>query len=148
MPKLDLSTIPETSTSDYLPPYNAAMAGRSRRDIGAGLTDFGAGVTRLAPGAMSSQRHWHSDIDELIVVLAGEAVLIDDSGETIMRPGDIATFVKDVPDGHHLVNRGSIDAVILAVGRNSRVDRCTYSDIDMFWSEATGYVPASALGGG
>ncbi len=147
MPKLDLAAIPETSTTGYLPPYDQLVAGRRKRNVAAGLTDFGANVTTIPPGLASSMRHWHSDIDELIVMLSGEAVLIDDDGGTVMRAGDIATFAKDVPNGHQLVNRGTVDAVLLAVGRNSEADRCTYPDIDMFWSAATGYVPASALGG-
>lgn len=148
MPKLDLAAIPETSRTGYPPPYDAAVAGRRKRDLGAGLSDFGANLTTLAPGAASSLRHWHSDVDELVVVLAGEAVLIDDAGETVLRPGDVATFAKDVPDGHQLVNRGSVEAVMLAVGRNSAADRVTYPDADLFWSAATGYIRASSMGGG
>ncbi len=148
MPKLDLAALPETSTTGYLPPYAALVAGRRYQAVGGGLTDFGANIVTLAPGAMSSMRHWHSDQDELVVMLSGEAVLIDDSGEVVMRPGDVATFAKGIADAHHLVNRSATDAVFLAVGTDRlATDRCTYPDCDMFWSEATGYVAASALGG-
>ncbi|QYE35286.1 cupin domain-containing protein [Polymorphobacter sp. PAMC 29334] len=149
MPKLDLAALPEVSRTGYLPPYDKLVAGRRNRAVGGGLTDFGANIVTLAPGAMSSMRHWHSDEDELVVMLSGEAVLIDDAGESLMRPGDVASFAKGVVDGHHLVNRSTADAVFLAVGTDRpATDRCTYPDVDMFWSEATGYVPASALGGG
>ncbi len=148
MPKLDLAAIPETSTTGYLPPYDQLVAGRRKRDVAGGLADFGANLTTLPPGAMSSMRHWHSAIDELIVMLSGEAILIDDDGEHVMRPGDVATFAKDVANGHHFVNRGRVDAVMLAVGANHPDDRCTYPDGDMFWSEATGYIRSSAMGGG
>ncbi|UAJ11407.1 cupin domain-containing protein [Glacieibacterium megasporae] len=149
MPKLDLAALPEVSRTGYLPPYDQLVAGRRNRAIGGDLTDFGANIVTLAPGAMSSMRHWHSDEDELVVMLSGEAVLIDDAGESVMRPGDVASFAKGVADGHHLVNRSAADAVFLAVGTDRpATDRCTYPDVDMFWSEATGYVPASALGGG
>ncbi len=148
MPKLNLAAIAETSTTGYLPPYDALVAGRRKRGVAGGLSDFGANLTTIPPGVVSSMRHWHSAIDELIVVLAGEAVLIDDDGEHVMRPGDIASFAKGVANGHHFVNRGPEDVVLLAVGGTDLAhDRCTYPDVDMFWSEATGYVPASALGG-
>lgn len=148
MPKLDLAAIPETDRTGYLPPYDELVAGRRYRAVGVGLTDFGANIVTLAPGAMSSMRHWHSDEDELVVMLAGAAVLIDGAGETVMRPGDIATFAKGVADGHHLVNRGTVDAVFLAVGTDHPADdRCTYPDVDMFWSAATGYIRASSIGG-
>ena len=148
MPKLDLATLPETGTTGYLSPYDTLVAGRRKRDVAAGLTDFGANITTLPPGVMSSMRHWHSALDELVVMLSGEAVLIDDDGEHVMRAGDVATFAKGSADGHHLVNRGAVDAVMLAVGVNHPDDRCTYTDVDMFWSAATDYVRASALGGG
>ncbi len=149
MPKLTLAAIPETSTTGYLPPYDALVAGRRYRAVGGGLTDFGANIVTLAPGAMSSMRHWHSDEDELVVMLSGEAVLIDDGGEHVMRPGDVATFAKGVADAHHLINRSAADAVFVAVGTDRPVtDHCTYPDCDMLWSEATGYVAASSLGGG
>jgi len=149
MPKLDLDAIPNLARTGYLPPYDQLVVGRRNRAVGTGLTDFGANLVTLAPGAMSSMRHWHSDEDELVVMLSGEAVLIDDAGESVMRPGDVATFAKGVPDGHHLVNRSITDAVFLAVGTDRpATDHCTYPDIDMFWSEATGYIPSSAMGGG
>ena len=148
MPKLDLSALPNINRTGYLPPYDKLVAGRRNRRVSGGLEDFGANIVTLAPCAMSSMRHWHSDEDELVVMLAGEAVLIDDAGEHVMRPGDVATFAKGVADGHHLVNRSDAAAVFLAVGADRpATDRCTYPDVDMFWSEATGYIPASAMGG-
>lgn len=147
MPKLDLSALPEISCTGYLPPYDKLVAGRRNRRVSGTLTDFGANLVTLVPGAMSSMRHWHSDEDELVIMLSGEAVLIDDAGEHVMRAGDVAAFAKGVADGHHFVNRGDGDAVFVAVGADRpATDRCTYSDVDMFWSEATGYIPASALG--
>ena len=59
----------------------------------------------LEPGAWSSQRHWHEGEDELLVMLEGEAVLVEDDGETVLRAGDIAAWPKGVANGHHLVNR-------------------------------------------
>ncbi|MGL4540957.1 MAG: cupin domain-containing protein [Polymorphobacter sp.] len=141
MPKVDLDALPVLRTSGYLPPYDAAVAGRSRRAIGVGLREFGVNLVRLEPGAWSSQRHWHSAEDELVYMVAGEAVLIEDGGETLLRPGDVASFPQGVANGHHLVNRSSVDAVFIAVGNDaSATDECHYPDADMFWSEATGYV--------
>ncbi len=87
MPKLDLAAIPQTNATGYPPPFDAAVAGRWWRRLAppAGLTQMGASHVVLEPGAFSSQRHWHWGQDELVVMLAGEAVLIDDSGETPVR---------------------------------------------------------------
>lgn len=132
MPKLDLEKIEQTNRTGYPPPYDEPVAGRHYRRIApaAGLTDFGVSEVTLEPGAWSSQRHWHEGEDELVVMIEGEAVLVEDGGETVMRSGDIAAFKKGVPNGHHLVNRSDSPCRFVAVGRPASSD-CHYPDIDM-----------------
>ena len=139
MPKLDLSTIEQTNRTGYPEPYDQAVKGRWYRRLAAaaGLTDFGASDVNLEPGAWSSQRHWHEDEDELVVLLAGEAVLVEEGRRTVMRPGDVATFPKGVADGHHLINEGNVPCRFLAIGRPSISD-CHYPDVDMHLDGATG----------
>ena len=139
MPKLDLSSIEQTNRTGYPAPYAAEMAGRFYRRLApaGGLADFGVSHVTLKPGGISSQRHWHEDEDEFVVMLSGEAVLIEDEGETVMRPGDCAAFPKGVPNGHHLVNRSGRDCVFVAVGKPAASD-CHYPDIDMRLDGATG----------
>ena len=110
MGKLDLSRIEPRTGSGYPEPYRAAVAGRSSLRLGAagGLTQFGVNLITLAPGAWSSQRHWHLNEDEFVMVTGGELTLITDDGEEVMRPGDCAAFPAGKPDGHHLVNRGDM----------------------------------------
>ena len=142
MPKIDPDGLPENSRSGYLQPYRAAVEGRRWQSIAAagGLSQFGANLVTLAPGAWSSQRHWHSAEDELVVLLSGTAVLVENDGETPMRPGDIASFKAGVPNGHHLQNRSMEAVVFLAIGTDRpSIDQCHYPDIDMFWSEASGF---------
>jgi uncharacterized cupin superfamily protein len=142
MPKLDLQAAPEISRTGYLEPYRAAVAGRSWRPLAQGLSDFGVNLVTLKPGAASSQRHWHVDEDELVWMVSGEAVLIEDGGETLMRPGDVAVFPKGVANGHQLINRSDADCSFLAIGADRpATDACHYPDIDQFWSQATGFVP-------
>lgn len=147
MPKIDLDVIEQTNRTGYPEPYAAAMAGRHFRRLApaAGLTDFGASHVVLKPGGISSQRHWHEGEDELVVMLSGEAMLIEDAGETIMRAGDIAAFPKGVPNGHHLVNRSASDCVFVAIGRPAATD-CHYPDIDLHMDGASGRVTSKTAG--
>jgi uncharacterized cupin superfamily protein len=133
MPKIDPRTAPEGSGSRYPAPFNLPCTGRSWRRLGeaAGLTQFGVNLVRLAPGAWSSQRHWHAEEDEMVYVLEGELVLVTDAGEEPMRAGDCAGFKAGVRDGHHLQNRSQADAVFLVVGSRIASDHGEYSDIDM-----------------
>lgn len=133
MPKIDLQTAPKRRGSGYPPPFNAPCMDRVRTQLGdaGGLTQFGVNLLELAPGTWSSQRHWHSDEDELVFVVSGEVTLITDAGEQVLRPGDCATFAKGIADGHHLINKSSQVAVVLEVGGRSEVDVCEYPDIDL-----------------
>lgn len=132
MPKADLSAIPESNSTGYPPPFDREVAGRWHRRLAPALrlTDFGASHVRLEPGAWSSQRHWHEGEDELMVMIEGEAVLVEDDGRTVLRPGDVAAWPKDLPNGHHLINESDAPCRFLVVGRHSGQD-CHYPDIDL-----------------
>jgi uncharacterized cupin superfamily protein len=132
MPKLDLDGIEQINRTGYPAPYAAEMAKRWYRRLApaGGLTDFGASHVVLQPGGISSQRHWHEGEDELVVMISGEAILVEDGGETPMRPGDVAVFPKGAADGHHLVNRSEADCVFVAIGRPAATD-CHYPAIDL-----------------
>ena len=132
MPKLDLDAIPQTNRTGYPAPFDAPVQGRWYRRLSpaSGLTRFGVSHVTLKPGAWSSQRHWHVGEDEFLVVLAGEAVLVDDGGETVMRPGDCASFPAGEANGHHLQNRSEADCVFVVVGAGDDLGG-DYPDIDM-----------------
>ena len=132
MPKLDLDAIAQTNATGYPPVYADVIKERWYRRLApaAGLSDFGASHVELAPGAWSSQRHWHEGEDELVVMLAGEAVLVDDSGETVMRVGDVAAFPKNDGNGHVLQNRSDAPCTFVAIGRPAET-ACHYPDIDL-----------------
>nr|WP_294811094.1 cupin domain-containing protein [uncultured Sphingomonas sp.] len=140
MPKLDLDTIPQTNATGYPKPYSDVVQGRWYRRLApaSGISDFGFTHVTLKPGAWSSQRHWHEGEDEFVVMLSGEAVLVDDAGETPMRPGDIAAFPKGDGNGHVLQNRSDGDCVFIAVGRPAETD-CHYPDIDMHLPAGEGF---------
>ena len=133
MPKLDLSTVPVRTGSIYPEPYASMMRGRSSLRLGeaGGLTQFGANLVTLQPGALSSLRHWHAKEDEFVMVTEGECVLVQDAGETVMQAGDCAAFQAGNSDGHHFINRSDRIAIFLVVGTKASVEVATYSDIDM-----------------
>lgn len=141
MPKLDLDAIPQVNITGYPAPFNAEVAGRWYRRLApaAGLTKLGASHVVLKPGGFSSHRHWHREEDELVIMLAGEAVLIEDAGETVVRPGDVLAWPAGVPDGHRLHNRTNEDCVFVAISAGDKAkDSGEYPDIDMIF-DAEGY---------
>lgn len=140
MPKLDLDAIKETNATGYPAPHDGAVAGRWYRRLGpvSGMTDFGVSLVRLEPGAWSSQRHWHEGEDEFLVMLEGEAVLMEDHGPVILRPGDCAAFPKGVRNGHHLRNESAAECRFLVIGGGVRTGG-GYSDIDMLFTADGSY---------
>lgn len=139
MSRLDLSSIPVLTGTGYPDPFAEAVNGRSRQALGeaGGLTQFGANLVELQPGAASSQRHWHTHEDEFVMVVSGELTLITDEGETLMRAGDCAAFPAGRPNGHHLVNRGWGNALFLVVGSRVKEDSAEYPDIDLKYDGKT-----------
>lgn len=138
MSRLDLSSIPVLTGTDYPEPFAEAVNGRSRQALGeaGGLSQFGVNLVELQPGAASSQRHWHSHEDEFVTVVSGELTLVTDEGETLMRAGDCAAFPAGRPNGHHLINKGWGTALFLVVGSRIPQDRVTYADIDLIWDNS------------
>ena len=118
MPVIDPAKVPVKTGSIYPEPYAGMMRGRSSLRLGeaGGLTQFGANLVSLEPGAVSSLRHWHLNEDEFVMVTDGECTLVQDAGETVMRPGDCAAFPAGSPDGHHFINRTDRMARFLVIG--------------------------------
>ena len=133
MPKIDIAALPVSTGSGYPEPFRARVGDRRRKRLGdaAGLTTIGVNLTTLGPGAMSALRHWHECEDEFVYVLSGTVTLIDDAGETVLRPGDAAGFRAGDPNGHHLVNRTDAEATYLEVGARLADERAHYPDDDL-----------------
>ena len=137
MPKLDLSAIPQTNATGYPAPHDAPVQGRWYRRLApaTGLTQFAASHVVLKPGAWSSQRHWHDGEDEMVIMIAGQAILVEDDGRHPMLPGDIAVWPKGSTNGHHLINESEDDCVFVALGGGKAYDSGGgYSDIDMLFT--------------
>ena len=130
MGKIDLASVPVKTGSIYPPTFAERMSGRSSLRLGqaGGLTQFGANLVILEPGARSSLRHWHAHEDEFVMVTQGEVTLIQNAGETKMYPGDCAAFPAGEEDGHCFVNRSDANAGFLVVGTKANPEFATYPD--------------------
>lgn len=141
MPKVDLESIEQVNRTGYPAPFDQEVAGRWYRRLApaTGLTDFGASHVVLKPGAWSSQRHWHDGEDEFLVMLSGEAVLVEDEARSVLRAGDIAAWPKGTGNGHHLRNESESDCSFVVVGGGTNTGG-GYSDIDMRFTADNRYV--------
>jgi uncharacterized cupin superfamily protein len=141
MPRIDLDSIKQTNRTGYPSPFDQDVQGRWYRRLASatGLTDFGASHVTLKPGAWSSQRHWHNGEDEFLVMLAGEAVLVEDDGRIVLRAGDCAAWPKGSTNGHHLINESDGDCQFVVVGGGTNTGG-GYSDVDLMFTPDSKYV--------
>jgi uncharacterized cupin superfamily protein len=93
-----------------------------------GITQFGAYIDRLMPGAASSDRHWHSNEDEFAFVLSGRPSLMDDEGAQLLGPGDAICWPHGCPNAHHLINDTDEPCTYMIVGTRVAGDICHYPD--------------------
>jgi uncharacterized cupin superfamily protein len=123
-----------------------------------GLTQFGALIEVLPPGSRSSIKHWHSAEDEMVYVLEGHITLIEGETETLLKPGDAATFRAGDPIGHYLENRSDMPTRCLVVGTRAPVDVITCPDHDRvchrdrslpddIWTDGRGHAAANPYRG-
>lgn len=133
MPVIDKSKLTPRTGSIYPAPYDAEMAGRSSLRLGdaGGLSQFGANLVMLEPGAKSSLRHWHQNEDEFVMVTEGVCTLVDDNGETQMSVGECAAFPANDPNGHQFINKTDARVAFLVIGTRSDDEIATYSDVDL-----------------
>ena len=124
----------------YPEPFKSRMGRFQCRLLGDvfGLTQFGANLEILEPGAQSALRHWHSLSDEFVFILEGEVVLRTDDGEMPVSAGMCVGFKAGTRNGHHFVNRSTAEARLLVVGTRISSDVATYPDDDIMWRRDAG----------
>lgn len=118
--KVDPGTVPRDEAAD-----GGTLTYWSR---GGGITQFGAYVDVLMPGAASSDRHWHTAEDEFALILSGTATLNDDDGAHLLQAGDAGCWPHGCPNAHHLVNDGALPCTYLIIGSRVAQDICHYPD--------------------
>ena len=128
-----LEAPPRTKPSNYPEPFAARMAGREKRALGDvfGLSHFGVNLTRLAPGAISTLRHCHSQHDEFVYMLQGHPTLMTDGGATPLAQGMCAGFKAASGNGHQLVNETSDSVLYREVEGRTPGDEGHYPDDDL-----------------
>lgn len=131
MPKVTLPDWQDAAGSTH--PVIAQSPGPCRTRLmsdAGGLTQFGAFLEELPAGSRSGHRHWHEAEDEMIWMLSGEVVLVEDT-ETTLCAGDVVCWQAGRPVGHRLDNRFDAPARYLVIGTRAARDRIHCSDHDL-----------------
>ncbi len=134
MPVINQKAITPKTGSTYPAPFDTPCIARSNLKLGdaGGLTQFGANMVTLSPGAWSSQRHYHTAEDEFVYIISGRPTFIDDNGRRILTPGDCTAHPAGDGNGHHMINETEHDVLYLVIGsRRSEIDSGIYPDVDL-----------------
>jgi uncharacterized cupin superfamily protein len=103
-----------------------------------GLTQFGAYVETLRPGARSSDRHWHEEQDEFLYVISGEATVIEDDGAHPLYPGDAACWPAGAANAHQVVNHSDAPCTFLIFGTRMARDVVHYPEAERILRDEDG----------
>lgn len=122
-----------SNATNYPEPFAGIVSGRIKAKLGDafGLSNFGVNLTRMAPGAISSLFHAHSQQDEFVYVLEGSPTLRLGDREYTMSPGECIGFAAGSGHAHQLINATGADVAYLEIGDRSRGDEVLYPNDDL-----------------
>jgi uncharacterized cupin superfamily protein len=127
------STLPEEEDA-YPAPFDAEKLCLAR-NLGkaTGTKSLGVWELRLLPGRRSSFTHAHSAEEEFVYVLRGQCnVRIIEQGqepkEFTVNAGDAIAFPPGTGIAHCVVNRSSVDCVLLCFGDRRSNDTFFYAE--------------------
>jgi uncharacterized cupin superfamily protein len=128
-----IDELPVRKATIYPDVFAKEVSGRSGIALGNafGISQFGANITVLEPGAWSSHRHTHAEEDELLMALEGEMVIVDDHGRHPFRSGMVAGFKAGGGNAHQVINESDKEAHFLVIGTRSQSESVVYPDVDM-----------------
>jgi uncharacterized cupin superfamily protein len=89
---------------------------------------WGATVYELAPSESVSAYHWHFGEEEWLIVLAGAPTLRTPEGEQVLRPWDVAVFVRGEAGAHEVRNDSDEPARVVLQSTVSDPEVCVYPD--------------------
>jgi uncharacterized cupin superfamily protein len=94
-----------------------------------GITQFGASLQTLEPGARSSLKHWHEATDEMLFVVSGEVTVTENDVDSVLRAGDAASWPAGAAVAHTVSNRSNAPCSFFVVGTRASTDVTHYEEI-------------------
>ena len=141
MPKIDRNAATRSQRQAYPGKLIHRTDGcwKTRLSDQVGLTQMGIGEVELAPGSATGLLHYHHGADEMIYVLEGEVVLVEEGGpDQRLTAGESAGWKAGSPVGHTIENRSNEPARILEIGARPPEDTAVYVGLDLLYRSRHG----------
>jgi uncharacterized cupin superfamily protein len=103
-------------------------SGKRRIGDELGATLWGGTVYELSPGTKICPYHWHFGEEEWLLVVAGSPTLRTPEGERVLRPWDVAVFVRGEAGAHEVRNDTGAPVRVLLLSTASDPEVCVYPD--------------------
>ena len=101
---------------------------RARIGWQAGGERLGASLFEVEPGNACFPLHWHSNNEEMLIVLSGRPTLRTTDGERELAEGEVVVFPVGPEGAHQVINRGEGTVRFLIVSEMNAVDLNGYPD--------------------
>jgi uncharacterized cupin superfamily protein len=101
---------------------------RARIGWQAGGERLGASLYEVAPGNACFPLHWHSNNEEMLIVLSGRPALRTAQGERVLDEGEVVAFPVGEEGAHQVVNRSDGTVRFVIVSEMNAVDLNGYPD--------------------
>ncbi|MBN2544819.1 MAG: cupin domain-containing protein, partial [Spirochaetes bacterium] len=106
--------------------YNMNSSKLTSKDLGSEKLFFD--VKELLPGQLSYPYHFHSDNEEVFIILEGEATLRQNNKKRKVKKGDLIFFPNRLKGAHQLFNHTDQMVRYLDLTTNFGNDICCYPD--------------------
>lgn len=106
--------------------YDSNVSDIDSFDMGSKLLFFE--VRELAPGKLSCPYHFHTDEEEVFIIIEGEALLRQNNSKRVVKKGDLLFFKRGPEGAHQLFNHTDLPMKYLDLSTNRDTGRVQYPD--------------------
>lgn len=92
------------------------------------MGDLGATLYVLPPGNANAPYHWHHNVEEALLVLAGHPTLRSPDGDSRLEPGDFVSFPRGASGAHKVTNQTEEPVRYMIISTKPPSDIVEYPD--------------------
>jgi uncharacterized cupin superfamily protein len=123
---INLFNLEYKSNKENISHYNNNSSKITSKELGADKLFFD--VTELQPGHLSCPYHYHSNHEEVFIIIEGEVTLRQNNKCKILKKGDLVFFTNSEEGAHQLFNHTNSSVKYLDLSTRIGTDVCKYPD--------------------
>ncbi len=89
---------------------------------------LGFDIKVLEPGKLTYPYHYHSEVEEVYVIIDGEVTVRQNNEKKVLKEGDLIFFETGIKGVHQLYNHSDKPVRFLGIANKCSSDICKYPD--------------------